>query len=471
MDMENGTDMSDAPTTDTPPRRRFPSALGAWLRRRRRRVALAAALFAALNILLPGCLTSCLGGRFAGPPEELRERVSPEARALIDRAFAALPPGALVDYHTHLIGLGAGGTGAEVNPASLTWRHPKKRIEAGVYLNACGVKGFDDFDPEYVDRLVRLARGFDRPLKIHLLALDHYYNPDGSINRERTEFYVPNDYVVRLAAEHPDLFVPVISIHPGRPDALAELARWADRGVRHIKWLPNAQGIDPADPKHDEFYRQLAARGFVLLTHGGEEKAVEADEAQALGNPLRLRRPLDLGVTVIIAHCASMGRNEDLDHPGRQAENFDLFLRLMGEEKYRGRLFADISALTQFNRAAEHVLEALRRPDLRGRLVNGSDYPLPAVNCVIWLRTLARMGAITPEERRALKEIYGYNPLLFDFVLKRTLRDPAGGKGLPPEIFLANPALEALTSPPRAGNSSGTAPSPPPPGPAAAPGG
>lgn len=417
------------------------AALCRWLRRRWLRLTIAAAVFIALIALLPGCLTSCLGGRFSGPPEQLRNGVSPEARALIDRAFAGLPAEPIIDYHCHIVGLGAGGTGAEVNPAKLTWTHPKHRFEAGVYLNACGVKDFDGFDARYADRLVRLARGFDHLVKLHILALDHYYNPDGTINRERTEFYVPNDYVVRLAEEHPDLFVPVISIHPARPDALEELARWSARGVRYMKWLPNAQGIDPADPRYDAFYRELHARGIILLTHAGEEKAVDSRDAQALGNPLRLRRPLDHGVKVIIAHCASLGRNEDLDHPGTQAENFDLFLRLMGEERYRGLLYADISALTQANRVTPHLLEALRRPELRGRLVNGSDYPLPAINCVIWTRTLARMRVITPDERRALNEIYDYNPLLFDFVLKRTLRDASGQPLLPPELFMQKPAL------------------------------
>ena len=32
---------------------------------------------------------------------------------------------------------------------------------------------------------------------------------------------------------------------------------------------------------------------LVLLSHGGEEKAVEAEEDQKLGNPLLLRRALD----------------------------------------------------------------------------------------------------------------------------------------------------------------------------------
>ena len=50
-------------------------------------------------------------------------------------------------------------------------------------------------------------------------------------------------------------------------------------------------GIDPSDPQCDPFYEQMKQLDLVLLSHGGEEKAVEAKEDQKLGNPLLLRRP------------------------------------------------------------------------------------------------------------------------------------------------------------------------------------
>ena len=75
---------------------------------------------------------------------------------------------------------------------------------------------------------------------------------------------------------------------------------------------------------------------MVLLTHAGEEFALESHGQQYLGNPLLLRKPLDCGVKVIIAHCASAGQNADLDHPQNgQLDNFDLFIRLMKEKKYK----------------------------------------------------------------------------------------------------------------------------------------
>jgi hypothetical protein len=178
----------------------------------------------------------------------------------------------------------------------------------------------------------------------------------------------------------------------------------------------------------------------VLLTHAGEEKAVAVKGAQALGNPLRLRRPLGLGVTVIVAHCASLGRNVDLDHPGTTATNFDLFLRLMAEPAYRGRLYGDLSAITQVNRLPRPLQTLLARPEFDGRLLNGSDYPLPGVDLVIWTRRRAQLGLITAGERRALNEIWKHNPLLFDFVLKRTLKDPKTGRHWPASIFQRGPA-------------------------------
>ncbi len=391
-------------------------------------------------------LAAWLGGSFHGAPEEAW---SPAVSALVTRAFADIGPAPLEDYHAHLVGLGAGGTQATINPAMQSWWHPARRFKAHVFLSATGVQDLEHFDSDYVARLVQLARGFGHPVRIRLLAMDHSYLPDGTLAPEQSDFFVPNDYVMAVARRYPDLFVPVMSVHPDRPDALAELTKWAGQGVRCVKWLPNAQGIDPAQPRYDAFYRKLHELDLVLLTHTGAEGAVDAAGAQELGNPLRLRRALEAGVKVIMAHCASRGQSDDLDHPGLRAENFALFLRMMDDPRYRGRLCADISALTQWNRLPRPLLEVLRRPDLQGRLVNGSDYPMPAINCVISLRKLERLGLIASADRPALAELYERNPLLFDFVLKRALREPATGARLPANLFVERPLFSSLSVTPK----------------------
>jgi predicted TIM-barrel fold metal-dependent hydrolase len=388
------------------------------------------------------CLLHHIGGAFTRKPEELKDSVSPKAADLIKRAFGDIDAQRLIDHHTHVAGLGTGGTTAFVNPKMLSWAHPFHRLKFKVYLSAAGVKDVDRADAELIQRLVNLIKHIEHHGKHRLLAFDKNYQPDGSVNLEKTEFYVSNEYVFALAEQYPDLFVPNISVNPYRSDALEELEKWARRGARIVKWLPNAMGIDPLDPRCDPFYKKMQQLGLVLLSHGGEEKAVEASEDQKLGNPLLLRRALNHGVKVIVAHCAGLGDNQDLDSADKKrVGNFDLFMRLMDEKRYEGLVFGEISAMTQFNRIGKPLTTVLEREDWHERLINGSDYPLPAINILIRTRPLVRGGYIDADERESLNEIYDYNPLLFDFVLKRTIKVPGTNKRLPASIFMTNTAL------------------------------
>jgi mannonate dehydratase len=83
----------------------------------------------------------------------------------------------------------------------------------------------------------------------------------------------------------------------------------------------------------------------------------------------------------------------------------------------------------------------LARTDLHARLVNGSDYPLPAINVLFSTRKLVKLGYLTPRERELLNEIYDVNPLLFDLALKRTVKHPTAGTRFPPSVFQAKPEL------------------------------
>ncbi len=386
------------------------------------------------------CLIHHIGGAFKRKPQELSTTLSQKAGDLIKRAFDDVDPQRLVDHHVHIAGIGAGGTNAFVNAKMHTWTHPFHRLKFKVYMSSAGIRDEQHSDAEFVQRLSSLVETMPNHGKHRILAFDKHYRRDGTVNLEKTEFYVPNEYVFDVTDRHPEMFLPNISVNPYRPDAIQELEKWAARGARVVKWLPNAMGIDPSDPRCDPFYQKMKELDLVLLSHGGEEKAVEAEEDQKLGNPLLLRRALDHGVKVIVAHCAGLGTNDDLDDKSRrQVENFDLFMRLMDDKRYEGLVFGETSAMTQFNRAGRPLRTILEREDLHERLVNGSDYPLPAVNLLIRMRPLVRNGYITAGEGDSLKEIYQYNPLLFDFTLKRTLKHPETARRLPPSVFMRDP--------------------------------
>jgi mannonate dehydratase len=80
--------------------------------------------------------------------------------------------------------------------------------------------------------------------------------------------------------------------------------------------------------------------------------------------------------------------------------------------------------MPQANRAGRPLSEVLARTEWHPRLINGSDYPLPAINIVVQTRVLHDRGYLSARERSALNELDRHNPLEFDFVLKRTLKHP-----------------------------------------------
>jgi mannonate dehydratase len=372
--------------------------------------------------------------RIARPPSPSGP-LSAGAQALIERAWRGLDPARVLDTHVHVIGLGRGGTGCRVGERLQSPSNPVEYFKFGVYLRASGVDDLANADQQYVARLRELMRAQKPHGRALIFAFDQAYDEAGRPLPEATEFYTPNEYVLALAREAPDVFVPCASVHPYRPDAVDALERAAAAGAVAVKWLPNAQQMDPSNPRCDAFYDALARLRLPLISHAGEEKAVHAEAAQRLGNPLHLRRPLERGVTVVVAHCASLGQNPDLDAPGQPwVDNFDLFLRLLEEPRWDGRLFGDTSALTQVNRIGRPLRTLLARPELHRRLVNGSDYPLPAINALLQTRAIVKEGLLTEEERGWLNEIDQHDPHLFDFVTKRTVH--LGEQRLADEVFL-----------------------------------
>jgi mannonate dehydratase len=302
------------------------------------------------------------------------------------------------------------------------------------FLNAgCVHDAPGSVDRSYVERMHNLLEGMRPNVKMLLFAFERAHDAQGRPNLEETAFHVPDAYAREVARAHPQYFEWAASIHPYRPDAVEALAKAKAEGARAVKWLPAAMGIDPASAKCDRFYAALARHSVPLISHAGLERAVFGHDTQDNGNPLRLRRALDAGVRVVVAHCASMGEDRDLDGGGALVDSFLLFARMMGEPRYEKRLFADISAMTQLNRAGPALARVLEEQAWHPRLLNGSDYPLPGVMPIFSVDHLVSLGLLEPRAAPVLREIRLHNPLLFDFVLKRHLR--SNGKGFSASVF------------------------------------
>ncbi len=355
---------------------------------------------------------------------------------LVRAAWEGIDASRMWDCHVHLIGVGDSTSGVWINPRMQSWTHPLEFAQRLFFLNAgCAHDAPGRVDTSYVERMRKLVDALAPGAKLMLLAFDYTHDQAGGRLPARSAFHTPDSYAQGLAHAHPRYFEWIASIHPYRRDCVEALERAAQQGARAVKWLPPAMGIDPGAARCDRFYAAAARLGLALLTHAGEEKAVHGAADHAFGNPLKLRRALDHGVRVVVAHCASLGQDIDLDRGehGPATESFELFARLMDDSKYFGRIFGDISAIAQVNRSAAALRRIVERSDWHARLLNGSDYPLPGVMPLISVSRMVDLGLVERSAAPVLMQIRAHNPLLFDFVLKRLLR--AGDRRLAPGVF------------------------------------
>lgn len=377
-----------------------------------------------LGALGLGSLTSYSGSTFwpdAGFSNACHTDLATELanHDLMQHIWADIDPNQVWDSHVHLIGTGDSHSGIWFNPNMDSWLHPILKTQKIFYENgACA--DASNVDHSTIDRMLALSEQMPAGYKSMLFAFDWFHDERGKPNKQNSIFYVPNEYAADLASKHAQYFEWVASIHPYRPDAVDALDQAKAKGARAIKWLPPGMGIDPASSKCDAFYRKLAHLNIPLITHTGHEKAVQGGN-QNHGNPLRLRRALDQGVRVILAHCASDGDDEDFDHENKRVKSLELFSRLMDTPDYRTLVFGEISALTLINHAWA-IKTVLERSDWHTRLINGSDYPLPAIMPLINTRQLNRMGLLDSEYLPFLQALKRYQPLMFDFAVKRLLR-------------------------------------------------
>lgn len=267
----------------------------------------------------------------------------------------------VIDGHTHISGTGEGGTGCAISAdllGSLAFRYLRWSLGLGAFGTPRGLDA---------SLRARLFQDLDRSPSVDFVVLyahDRVYDASGTMREDLTQLHTPNDYVLALAREHPKI-LPAASVHPDRPDALDELARTAEAGAVLMKWLPNSQGMDPADRKHRPFYEALARLGLPLVAHTGGEHTV-AIRWPEYTNPARLELALDCGVTVIAAHCATKSGIVD-------PEYYDSFAALA--RRYPG-CYGDTAAFGTPGRF-RHIPRLLADEGVLAKTVHGSDYPIP----------------------------------------------------------------------------------------------
>lgn len=311
-----------------------------------------------------------------------------------------------IDCHVHLVGDGSSGSDCWFRLDSAYQKLQSRLMLKGMNIDPKYLKG--GLDEVYIETVATMVRESSLDA-IVFLAQDIPYDRNGNPIPEKAAYYVPNDFLFKAVDRHPELFIPAVSIHPGREDAMKELQRCINRGARILKLLPNCLDVDYSEERYSSFWQCLAEHNVILLSHSGGEKTLPVINHK-LADPALLRTPLEYGVTCIAAHAA--GRSGIFDP--------DYTLNLVEMFKDYPHLYADNSALSSLNRArtGKKILNESSLP----RILHGSDLPVPIMGSGPWMS-----GLISWSDYRQCKRIE--NPLERDYQLKRAM-------GFPEESFL-----------------------------------
>jgi len=262
----------------------------------------------------------------------------------------------VIDCHVHVCAASPGhGSLSESLLKSLPFRFMQWRLGVGAY------------GPETERAMeAKLAETIAQTEKLDtavVLAFDAVHGDDGLRDPLRTHFYVTNDYVIELAKKHKQILFGA-SVHPYRKDAVQEIERCVKAGAVLLKWLPNTQCFNPADPRCFPVYEALAHHKLVLLSHTGGEKSLPVLD-KTVGDPALLKPAVERGVTIIAAHCGTRSGGSDPDY-------LPTFLRMAREHEH---FYGDTSALNLPTRSYAYK-EILKDKAVREKLVHGSDWPI-----------------------------------------------------------------------------------------------
>ena len=175
---------------------------------------------------------------------------------------------------------------------------------------------------------------------------------------------LPNEVIASACAEHPGAFVGFGSVDPHKgKDAVREVDRIADLGLKGVKLHPSLQAFAPDDETFWPLYARMEERGLVTLFHTGTS-GIGAGQPGGQGIRLDYARPIRLDTV-----AATFPRLQIIAaHFG-----YPWHLELLAIALHKTNVWIDVSGWAPRYIPSEVIRE------IRGRLQNqfvfGSDYP------------------------------------------------------------------------------------------------
>ena len=144
------------------------------------------------------------------------------------------------------------------------------------------------------------------------------------------------------------------SVHPDAPDALEELERIRDAGLKGVKFHPEYQNFYANDEKMKPIYRKISQLGLITTFHSGHDNGFAPPYHAMAEHLLGAKRWLD--TPLVAAHWGGMGNGGEVIE------------RLCGED-----IWFDLSL--GYNHVPKPVAQAIVDKHGTDRLLFASDMP------------------------------------------------------------------------------------------------
>jgi predicted TIM-barrel fold metal-dependent hydrolase len=175
--------------------------------------------------------------------------------------------------------------------------------------------------------------------------------------------WMGNDWLASLGERFPGVLMGFGSVDPWKPDAVDELRRIADLGMKGLKLHPTMQRFDPGDERFNPLWAAAEELGLVALFHTGT-CGVAAGTPGAGGTKIRYSHPAFLdsvgadfpGLMLIAAHFG-----------------FPWFQETLAYALHKSNVYIELSGWAPKYLPPEVKREIGRR--LSGQTLFGSDYP------------------------------------------------------------------------------------------------
>ena len=146
------------------------------------------------------------------------------------------------------------------------WSHVASSADVAQVLRHGGYDYvlYDDRDWRAFPAGAEMASAIRSAVRSRVLVPVHAERERLYTSRVTRDFGETSVYVLRLANQHSE-FLPAVSIHPARPDAMEELEKCLEGGAAMMKLLPNCHEVDCSDPRFRRFWERMAEAGLPLL--------------------------------------------------------------------------------------------------------------------------------------------------------------------------------------------------------------